>query len=115
MGIVKFLGRTTVMIAGVPIGVDLLWLLATAPESHQRKIRDESDFGKLLDLLWVKIGVKNEKGIQEIKDDIIEDVLSDVFENPDILNIDANPGIKDLEDYMFQNELEKIGVYNGKK
>jgi len=112
LGIVKFLGKTTVMIAGVPIGVDLLWLLATAPESHQRKIRDESDFGKLLDLLWVKIGVKNEKGIQEIKNDIIEDVLSDVLENPDILNIDATEGIKDLEDYMFQNELEKIGVYD---
>ena len=68
-----------------------------------------------LENYWIyyeKIRVKNEKGIQEIKNDIIEDVISDVLEKPGVLNIDATEGIKDFKDYMFQNELEKIGVYD---
>ena len=49
---------------------------------------------------------------QEIKNDIIEDVISDVLQKPGVLNIDATEDIKDFKDYMFQNELEKIGVYD---
>ena len=114
LGILKFLGKTTVIIAGVPIGIDVLWLLATAPESHQRKIRDESDFGKILDLLWVKIGVKNEEGRQDIKDTIIDktNLIEEIVNDPEVINIDATKGIEKFEDWMYQHKLEKAGVYN---
>ena len=116
LGILKFMGKTTVIIAGVPIGVDVLWLLATAPESHQRKLRDESDFGIILDLLWTKIGVKNEKGIQEIKDAIIDEtnLVERVLSDPTTLNIPEQNLPQEFEDWRFQHKFEETGVYNEK-
>jgi len=50
--ILKWGAKTTLMIGGITISVDMLWKLATVPEGQARQVRNESDFGVLLDMLY---------------------------------------------------------------
>lgn len=114
LGLLKKLGKTTVMIAGTPIAVDVIWLLSTTPESKYRKMRDESSFGQLLDLLYVKAGVKNESGIETLKDMLTDELIDDVMKDEDLQkNLDQNfeKFMRDLEEYKFDSEAKKLNVY----
>jgi len=114
LGLMKSLGKTVVLIAGVPISIDAIWLMATAPESKYRKLRDESPFGILLDLLYTKVGLKNEEGIETLKDILSDEVVDEIMNDKELQHrLDGNfeNFMKDLESWEFDSEAKKLNVY----
>lgn len=122
----KFTAKTTIMIGSTAIGVDLLWKLVTLPDGPSRKIRNESEFGVLLDMLyggtfdkspqWVKDAylnvwksLYNEDGTPnyskqgEMGKLIAGNIsMDDLANNPDVQEIDGTESMKRFENEGLQ-------------
>lgn len=64
--ILKWGVKTTLMIGGITISVDMLWKLATVPEGQARQVRNASDFGVLLDMLYGYSFDKSPEWVQNV-------------------------------------------------
>lgn len=126
MGLSGKLGKTVFKVGRIAVTVDLFWTLFSTPESWRTKMRNKSEFSKIMDMLydgtlsdvvidglwelwnmmWNKDGSENVEGRELIQDLIIDSNFTEedlaVKEHADnineLVNQEFEKHLKDLED-----------------
>ncbi len=131
MGLSGKLGKTVFKVGRIAVTVDLFWTLFSTPESWRTKMRNKSEFSKIMDMLydgtlsdkvidglwelwnmmWNKDGSENVEGRELIQDLIIDSN----FTEEDLSNTEYANNINELVNQEFEqhlNDLENSNQWN---
>jgi hypothetical protein len=118
----NFISKFVFKVGRISITIDQLWTLMATPESWRMKIRNKSDFAKMLDLLydgtlsqsvidglwviwnmiWNPNGTPNEEGQKEIKDALINEGMKTIS--------DAEEGFLADMDSLSKIPFNDVGI-----
>ena len=131
IGLSGKLGKTVFKVGRIAVTVDLFWTLFSTPESWRTKMRNKSEFSKIMDMLydgtlsdtvidglwglwnmmWNKDGSENVEGRESLQDLIIDSN----FTEEDLSNTEYADNINELVNQEFQkhlNDLEDTNQWN---
>lgn len=117
------LGKTVFKVGRIAVTIDQLWTLQTTPESWRTKMRNKSEFSKIMDMLydgtlgdvvidglwglwnmmWNKDGSENTEGRKSLQDLIIDSN----FTEEDLSNTEAER-INELLNQEFEQHLKNL-------
>lgn len=124
MGLSGKLGKTVFKVGRIAVTVDLFWTLFSTPESWRTKMRNKSEFSKIMDMLydgtlsdvvidglwelwnmmWNKDGSENVEGRELIQDLIIDSN----FTEEDLSNTEYANNINELVNQEFEKHLKDL-------
>jgi len=124
MGLSGKLGKTVFKVGRIAVTVDLFWTLFSTPESWRTKMRNKSEFSKIMDMLydgtlsdvvidglwelwnmmWNKDGSENVEGRESLQDLIIDSN----FTEEDLSNTEYADNINELVNQEFEQHLKDL-------
>ena len=124
MGLSGKLGKTIFKVGRIAVTVDLFWTLFSTPESWRTKMRNKSEFSKIMDMLydgtlsdvvidglwelwnmmWNKDGSENVEGRESLQDLIIDSN----FTEEDLSNTEYADNINELVNQEFEQHLKDL-------